>query len=70
MSRQLAVKCDECGQVKGETNHWLVCILKLDNTIIISNLDNTNGAEALGLHDLCGRQCAIQFVSKAMVALC
>lgn len=74
MSRQLAVKCDECGTTKGETNHWFVVMIDSEAGIIIRNHDPQYDSGIVTpdvLHDLCGRKCVIQFVSKSMGdALC
>lgn len=90
MSRQLTVRCDECGAVKGETNHWLVVAVRYEtprqsNLIPPVEVEMFEGIKSLRcifitkpsstyderfhLIDVCGRQCAIQFVSKKMEEL-
>ena len=64
------IKCDKCGGVKGETNHWWFVVVG-DDTITIwsakeSNRPDMHTAELL---DACSQKCVSDLVSSAMARL-
>lgn len=59
MAKIKTVKCDECGVIKGESNHWLeidISIVGECPMVIVSNVEPRcpSGYER---HDLCGQAC-------------
>lgn len=59
-------KCDECGRIKGESNHW--------HQIGLTDLDNGGVSLLLGtmhydvdvVHDLCGEACFLRHICKLL----
>lgn len=68
MAEQTVYTCDECGKVKGETNHWFRALTE-GRSIVFTPWD-----EPIGYPDdkdrperhLCGHACAIQLLSKTI----
>ena len=74
-----AVKCDECGRIQGEANHWVHIQAWLDKNNVaqcygVALGDVAEGAMATGvftmakkeLLDLCGQGCAMKKVAKLL----
>lgn len=65
------IVCDECGVVKGASNHWLSAgvfvgrVPKEPYAVIIGNII-MSGAEPQELHDLCGEQCFHKHIAKLL----
>ena len=60
MSYLRICKCDNCGQIKGETNHWFV-VVRGDNCISFAPVEY--GDEENSKH-LCSQACAIEILSR------
>lgn len=74
------VKCDVCGAVKGETNHWFkMRRIKYENInnlscVLLSSAQNSSsplasGATVRDVLDLCGEACVIKKVSESLKEL-
>lgn len=74
-----AVKCDECGHIQGESNHWTRMTIWLDRDAPDRCLGVAVGpvsedAMATGeytmakkeIHDLCGQGCAVKHLAKLL----
>lgn len=74
-----AVKCDECGRIQGEANHWerlqvwtdknnsALCYgVALGN--IVTNVMGTGDVTMakVEIHDLCGQGCAIKHIAMLL----
>lgn len=73
-----AVRCDECGRIQGESNHWVKIV------VFEKDADGGTVGVALGpmipyvmgisdfssaipyLHDLCGQGCATKHIAKLL----
>lgn len=63
------VVCDECGVVKGASNHWLsagVFVGPVFPYAVIMGDIPRSGAEPQELHDLCGEQCFHKHIAKLL----
>ena len=60
MSYERVCKCDNCGQIKGEANHWFV-VAQVDSFISFAPVEY--GDEENSKH-LCGQKCAIEVLSR------
>jgi hypothetical protein len=69
MSDVFTSRCDECGKLKQEANHWFRAVKSHDPRFVIVpwevNLDPDPDAGDESLH-LCGMGCAVKAMSKAM----
>lgn len=72
-----ATKCDECGRIQGEVNHWVqIHVIKSPKTetvgVVMGQIgDNVIPASdfsdcKLESRDLCGQGCAMKFVAKLL----
>lgn len=61
MSTETIVRCDFCGKVKGEVNHWWSLWLQDRTRLIISPYVEMSAAK-----DACGMQCATQGLARFM----
>jgi len=73
-----ATKCDECGRIQGESNHWVqVRVWSTDQGCVgvaFGSMAVTNGAMAVSdqvvasteIHDLCGQGCAFRHIGKLL----
>jgi len=72
------VRCDECGRIKGESNHWhAMGILWIGDNVSIE-LGELTGPKNLTdecgrpmdtkyeVHDLCGEQCFYKHIGKLL----
>jgi hypothetical protein len=64
MARKEQVKCDACGKLKQETNHWFVVSLS-GNRISIAGRDYQD--DASNFYDCCGEACVLRKVSELIV---
>jgi hypothetical protein len=79
VSQFQATKCDECGRIQGEVNHWVRVQVWLDH----NNSDLCYGVtlgdivgDVMGtgnftmakpvVHDLCGQGCAMKHIAKLL----
>lgn len=61
MAKLSTFKCDVCGKVKGETNHWLVMFLLAHKVEILPfSAPFDTGVEKPGAVHLCGSGCAMK----------
>lgn len=53
------VKCDQCGAVKGESNHWLHMDVATnrDGNIIYVSIGRAKTEQGFERMDLCGQEC-------------
>lgn len=65
MSVALQIKCDGCGKIKGETNHWYA-INKVENKLVIMPYTE-NRAKRYPV--LCGQECLVKSISEALPSL-
>jgi outer membrane lipoprotein SlyB len=80
MSQFQATKCDECGRIQGEANHWVKiqvwinkqpCLQKYAGVAIGDVVGNCMGtgdytmATAV-IHDLCGQGCAVKHIASLL----
>lgn len=61
MSKFLQHKCNNCGAVKGGTNHWFT-VTEIGAALRIDRLDLNNGD--LSSIDLCGEACVARYVGQ------
>lgn len=61
MSQLTITKCDQCGAIKGETNHWFFSFLKSGSVHIY---DKKPIHTDQNLRDLCSEKCVIKEVSQ------
>lgn len=62
-------KCDECGKVKGESNHWFWCARVPGPRFVVAAWDCVNcdpSVEIVEVKHLCGMGCAVKAMTKAM----
>lgn len=71
-------KCDECGRIQSESNHWVqVRVWSTDQGCVgvaFGSMAVTTGAMAVSdlavvsteLHDLCGQGCAFKHIGKLL----
>lgn len=57
-------KCDVCGTIKKETNHWFIGLRTRTQTII--EVWNTEGSRDRTACHLCGIQCSLKWVGVAL----
>jgi hypothetical protein len=69
------IKCDNCGAVKGETNHWISCITippaekaPGEDGIAFGPLEATITDPRLKIEHLCGEACATKRLSQWLTA--
>ena len=68
MSQFDAYKCDECGAIKGDVNHWWQFVRVPGPRIVIFGWDcpvRDENAAALVKH-LCGIECVMKTVSREL----
>lgn len=79
MSQFQATKCDECGRIRGEANHWIKVFAVKNRKaatvgIIVGELGNNlmpagvYTSCTLVERDLCGDECAIKHITAVMKA--
>jgi hypothetical protein len=61
----ISFKCDECGKVRGESNHWF-WLLNLPGRCVIGEWGAPIRDENAKPQHLCGIGCAVKAMSKAM----
>ncbi len=66
------VKCDECGRLKGEANHWhQIGIIRSESGSTWIELGTLMGSpigaeKHYSIHDLCGEQCFVKHIFKLL----
>jgi hypothetical protein len=63
-----AFKCDECGAIKQEVNHWWK-LQRVEDGIVLrpfATQDCPGGQDVSEPLHLCGTQCVLKAISKAM----
>lgn len=63
MSKLFTFKCDVCGKIKGETNHWFVLLLMPRKIEVLQLEENWSKA---GATHVCGSGCAMKRISERM----
>lgn len=63
MAKLFTFKCDACGKVKGETNHWFVILLQPRKIEVLQFEENWSKPGAL---HVCGSGCAMKRISERM----
>jgi hypothetical protein len=63
MSRSTQYKCDECGKIKGEANHWFECIFTHGESFEMYAW-GTAPSQPGGVIHLCGLMCATKRMQK------
>ena len=58
MSSETITRCDFCGKVKGETNHWWTLWLQ-EGRLVVSTYTEIGHSK-----DACGMQCVTQAVAR------
>lgn len=68
------VKCDECGRVKGEVNHWVTVHAFMKNDAIVGLVVGPIGDNVIPASDftscrlvpldLCGHDCSAKYIAK------
>ena len=79
MSQFQAIKCDECGHIQGEANHWTRMTVWIEGATIRGILLGDaverwtlNFAKPMEFpsevqkHDLCGQGCAMKHIAKLL----
>ena len=79
MSQFTATKCDECGHIQGEANHWVKVKTWTDKNnagmcygvALGPIVDNSMATGDLtmadySVHDLCGQGCAVKHIAKLL----
>ncbi len=73
-----SLRCDECGRIQGEANHWLTLhhwsVANKPNDIVISLGENSDlmiGVSDFSTaqrqeHDLCGQSCMVKHLAKLL----
>ncbi len=67
-----AVKCDVCGKLKGETNHWLKVspsVSRLDGGLMFSKDPDFQSGGLTQIEDICGQECAHKRLSAWLESL-
>lgn len=65
MSREERIVCDQCGAVKKETNHWYSADVSTSGLFLLGPAGSgNNGAQNVGVQDICGQQCAISALNN------
>lgn len=63
--------CDECGVVKGASNHWMSAgvfvsdVVKQPYAVVMGDIARS-GAEPHEIHDLCGEQCFHKHIARLL----
>lgn len=59
-------KCDGCGKMKGETNHWWIMYASrdLDNAPMFQIYTWPSGTPSDGVKHICSQECAIKTISE------
>lgn len=63
MAKLFTFRCDVCGKVKGETNHWFVLLLMPRKIEVLQFEENWSKPGAL---HVCGSGCAMKRISERM----
>lgn len=63
MAKLFTFKCDVCGKVKGETNHWFVLLLMPRKIEVLQFEENWSKP---GATHVCGSGCAMKRISERM----
>jgi len=58
-------RCDECGRMKQEASHWWK-LFRFEDGGIVQIAPWSNPMMGTGSMHLCGRECVIKALSKAM----
>ncbi len=77
MSQFEATKCDECGRIQGEANHWIrmevwsvpqgVIGLSLGEGMLGCMMGSSQLTSATSeIRDLCGQGCAVKHIAKLL----
>ncbi len=77
MSQFQATKCDQCGRIQGEANHWTrmevwsvpagIIGLSLGEGMIGCMTGNSSSTSATSeIRDLCGQGCAVKHIAKLL----
>lgn len=61
----ISYKCDECGAVKAEANHWFLACIMFGPRFVITPWGSELPDTASPLH-LCGLSCAVKAMQKSM----
>jgi hypothetical protein len=71
--KQEIYKCDVCGKIKGETNHWYAVRLEKSckpDFLLVKTFKNVLSTEASVDYDhICGSECLHKRVDAMLVAL-
>lgn len=65
------VKCDECGAIKGESNHWLVLdVFKDDGSPLLPwiHIGDVSPEKGFERRDLCGQACFYKHLDGLLFA--
>jgi hypothetical protein len=62
------ITCNVCGQVKGETNKWLIAITDPDwpRAVAFGSADDDVYRDDVVIEDICGEACAHIRLSRAL----
>jgi len=77
MSQFQATKCDECGRIQGEANHWeKIFVFKSPKTANAGVVLGPIGGNVIGVsswsdcalesRDMCGQGCAMKHLAKLL----
>ena len=70
MSQFQATKCDECGRIQGESNHWQKIQVWFEDQKCVGVVllaDPVPSATIVGgLRDLCGQGCTLKHLAKLL----
>ena len=69
MSQFNATKCDECGRIQGESNHWMrIRVLREEKKCVGVVIFPTGTLTPIEgeIHDLCGQGCAMKHIGTLL----
>ena len=67
MAELTSYRCDECGRMKGESNHWYIAEHRPGiRTFIVAEWGCHNIVGEFKMLHLCGLPCAMKSLQKAM----
>ena len=67
MSRQISIVCDQCGTIKGESNHWWsIGMSEGESADFVIRPGSITGTSADTSLDCCSEECAHRLLGKWM----
>ena len=69
MPISVQIKCDICGAVKQQTNHWYLADISIDNGLLDIRPFDLQMAQEFNLSILCGEACVHKYISQNLASL-